>query len=395
MSWSFVNHTFAHTQDHGVHSGNGMGRADKRHHMAMLQDQVDVLYPAPPTAFTSYTDAVERLLPYHIYQIHESELEGQEGNSGAEAKRKQRGESRSFIQRQSAFPEALLDMSAPNEAQRKVGTDLAEIRETTELDKRINKVHERFFALRRREGTVRSPPRFPGRLLTYSTLHLFHLSSLSFNPPLMLFDKKSLWSSPSTELPKRNMTSWRMRVESGKGRRQSRKLGQRPFGMRTKQSLDLRRRHRRLQLSTLRSPLLQSQRLDLLLSILPRLLRFPNPRRSRKHQSKLQHLRPLEHQRRRTQTIASCYLDLVVDQKAEAGEVCAKLRLRTKPLPRLLNRHLKLRQRDQLRARPQPPLYPSPRRRLPTSPARLPRQHPNLHQALLQPLRPPNKAPYQ
>ena len=52
-----------------------------------------MLYPAPPTAFSSYTDAVERLLPYHIYQIHDSELEGQERNVAAEARRERRGES--------------------------------------------------------------------------------------------------------------------------------------------------------------------------------------------------------------------------------------------------------------------------------------------------------------
>jgi hypothetical protein len=57
----------------------------------MLQDQADVLYPPPPKAFTSHTNAVERLLPYHIYQIHESELEGQE-QGAARVKKEQRGE---------------------------------------------------------------------------------------------------------------------------------------------------------------------------------------------------------------------------------------------------------------------------------------------------------------
>ena len=64
---------------------------DDRYHMAMAQDQLEVLYPPPPSTFTSHQNAVERLLPYHIYQIHESELEGQEG-SASEAKRERRGE---------------------------------------------------------------------------------------------------------------------------------------------------------------------------------------------------------------------------------------------------------------------------------------------------------------
>jgi hypothetical protein len=47
------------------------------YHMAMMQDQLDVLHPPTPTAFSSTQDALRRLLPYHIYQVHDSELEGQ------------------------------------------------------------------------------------------------------------------------------------------------------------------------------------------------------------------------------------------------------------------------------------------------------------------------------
>lgn len=43
--------------------------------MALLQDQIDVLYPAAPTAFTSAEDAIQRLLPYHIYQLWDAELD--------------------------------------------------------------------------------------------------------------------------------------------------------------------------------------------------------------------------------------------------------------------------------------------------------------------------------
>jgi hypothetical protein len=47
-------------------------------HLALAQDQVSTLYPDPPTRFTSYEDVVERLLPYHVWQICDEELEGQD-----------------------------------------------------------------------------------------------------------------------------------------------------------------------------------------------------------------------------------------------------------------------------------------------------------------------------
>lgn len=44
--------------------------------LALLQDQQSTLYPPPATKFTSAEDVVERLLPYHIWQIHDEELQG-------------------------------------------------------------------------------------------------------------------------------------------------------------------------------------------------------------------------------------------------------------------------------------------------------------------------------
>ncbi|WVR08934.1 hypothetical protein IAU60_005993 [Kwoniella sp. DSM 27419] len=52
---------------------------------ALLMDQYSTLYPSPPSAFESYEDAVDRLLPYHIWQIHDEELEGYKVNGKVEA----------------------------------------------------------------------------------------------------------------------------------------------------------------------------------------------------------------------------------------------------------------------------------------------------------------------
>lgn len=38
-------------------------------------DQEATLYPPPPTAFSSYEDAVQRLLPYHVWQVYDEELD--------------------------------------------------------------------------------------------------------------------------------------------------------------------------------------------------------------------------------------------------------------------------------------------------------------------------------
>lgn len=37
--------------------------------LAIAFDQQDSLFPQPPTRFTSFEDAVDRLLPYHVWQI--------------------------------------------------------------------------------------------------------------------------------------------------------------------------------------------------------------------------------------------------------------------------------------------------------------------------------------
>jgi hypothetical protein len=50
-------------------------------------DQEATLYPAPPKRFSSHEDVVDRLLPYHIWQIHDQELEsGSEKDSAREKK---------------------------------------------------------------------------------------------------------------------------------------------------------------------------------------------------------------------------------------------------------------------------------------------------------------------
>ncbi|KAK8844159.1 hypothetical protein IAR55_006953 [Kwoniella newhampshirensis] len=55
--------------------------------LALLLDQTATLYPPQPTAFSSYEDAVDRLLPYHVWQIHDEELEGwKKGDEEAELK---------------------------------------------------------------------------------------------------------------------------------------------------------------------------------------------------------------------------------------------------------------------------------------------------------------------
>ena len=46
----------------------------------MLQDQQSTLFPGPPTAFDSYDDVIQRLLPYHIWQMYDEELDGSATN---------------------------------------------------------------------------------------------------------------------------------------------------------------------------------------------------------------------------------------------------------------------------------------------------------------------------
>ena len=51
-----------------------------RYQLALLQDQQSTLFPDPPTAFTSYEDVVQRLVPYHIWQTYDEELDGSNSN---------------------------------------------------------------------------------------------------------------------------------------------------------------------------------------------------------------------------------------------------------------------------------------------------------------------------
>ncbi|WWC91050.1 uncharacterized protein L201_005991 [Kwoniella dendrophila CBS 6074] len=47
-------------------------------HLALLLDQTSTLYPEPiPKKFNTYEDVVDNLLPWHVWQIHDEELEGQ------------------------------------------------------------------------------------------------------------------------------------------------------------------------------------------------------------------------------------------------------------------------------------------------------------------------------
>ncbi|CAD6590091.1 MAG: hypothetical protein TREMPRED_005618 [Tremellales sp. Tagirdzhanova-0007] len=61
-------------------------------HLALLQDQQITLFPPPPTAFSSIADVVDRLLPYHIWQIHDEELEGEKKGTKREMRESQDAE---------------------------------------------------------------------------------------------------------------------------------------------------------------------------------------------------------------------------------------------------------------------------------------------------------------
>ncbi|KAK4685240.1 hypothetical protein P7C73_g4920, partial [Tremellales sp. Uapishka_1] len=105
-------------------------------HLSLLLDQDETLFPPPPTAFKSYEDAVDRLLPYHVWQIHDEELEG----CGPEEKERAK------------------------EAQELAGAQ--------DLVRRISGVKERFARVRRREG--HHPSNLPSliSMLNNSTLIL-------------------------------------------------------------------------------------------------------------------------------------------------------------------------------------------------------------------------------
>ena len=61
-----------------------------RYQLALLQDHLSTLYPSPPTGFRSFKDVVDRLLPWHIWQIPDEELEGSRSEA-FEAKRVEYG----------------------------------------------------------------------------------------------------------------------------------------------------------------------------------------------------------------------------------------------------------------------------------------------------------------
>jgi hypothetical protein len=54
-------------------------------------DQQSTLYPSAPTPFTSYSDVVDRLLPYHVWQIHDEELDLDRGDEKAKHKERMGG----------------------------------------------------------------------------------------------------------------------------------------------------------------------------------------------------------------------------------------------------------------------------------------------------------------
>lgn len=73
-----------------------MERTTMGFHLALAQDQVSTLYPEPPTPFESYEDVVHKLVPYHIWQTCDEELEGQEESEKKRNQRVERGMSSSW-----------------------------------------------------------------------------------------------------------------------------------------------------------------------------------------------------------------------------------------------------------------------------------------------------------
>ena len=64
-----------------------MERTTMGYHLALASDQVSTLFPEKPSAFKSYEEVVEKLVPYHIWQVCDEELDGQESEN--ETKRRQ------------------------------------------------------------------------------------------------------------------------------------------------------------------------------------------------------------------------------------------------------------------------------------------------------------------
>jgi hypothetical protein len=66
-----------------------MERTTMGFHLALASDQVSTLYPEKPSAFKSYEDVVEKLVPYHIWQVCDEELDGQDDDKNKQ--REERG----------------------------------------------------------------------------------------------------------------------------------------------------------------------------------------------------------------------------------------------------------------------------------------------------------------
>jgi len=71
-----------------------MERTTMGFHLALASDQVSTLFPEKATAFKSYEDVVEKLVPYHIWQVCDEELDGQ--GDETEVERRQREEEGMF-----------------------------------------------------------------------------------------------------------------------------------------------------------------------------------------------------------------------------------------------------------------------------------------------------------
>ena len=66
-----------------------MERTTMGFHLALASDQVSTLFPEKPTAFKSFEDVVEKLVPYHIWQVCDEELDGQDDETEVERKERE------------------------------------------------------------------------------------------------------------------------------------------------------------------------------------------------------------------------------------------------------------------------------------------------------------------
>ena len=139
----------------------------------MLQDQQSTLFPDPPTAFASYEDVIQRLLPYHIWQMYDEEMDGADNNPKERDRISAGGRTDCFPSSlSSSYCVSLLLSGADSQnflwgsavlravtigRWVKAETALAETKEVQSLVDRIDKVQERFYDTRRQEGAV-SPP---------------------------------------------------------------------------------------------------------------------------------------------------------------------------------------------------------------------------------------------